>query len=95
MGSIVAQILAGKPLAESWLTTGSGDITVLIPSNVGVKIQARNEAADTVRRIISEFPGLNVQLLGSSVVAEGDINGGGPVLWITGNAGTIFIKRLN
>jgi DUF4097 and DUF4098 domain-containing protein YvlB len=95
MGSIMAQLLAGKPFAESWLTTGSGDITVLIPSNLGVRIQARNEAADTVRRIVSEFPGLHVQLVGSSVIAEGEINGGGPVLWITGNAGTIFIKRLN
>jgi DUF4097 and DUF4098 domain-containing protein YvlB len=95
MGSIFAQLLAGKPFAESWLTTGSGDITVLIPSNLGVKIQAKNAAADTVRRIVSEFPGLHVQLVGSSVIAEGEINGGGPVLWITGNGGTIFIKRLN
>jgi hypothetical protein len=94
-GNIFAQLLAGKPIAESWLTTGSGDITVLIPSNLGVRIQARNEAADTVRRIISEFPGLAVQLAGSSVIAQGEINGGGPVLWITGNGGTIFIKRLN
>jgi hypothetical protein len=95
MGSIYAQLLAGKPLADSVLRTGSGDITVLIPSNLGVSIQARNEAADTVRRIISEYSGISVQLVGGSVIAEGDINGGGPVLRISGNGGTIFIKRLN
>jgi DUF4097 and DUF4098 domain-containing protein YvlB len=94
-GNIFAQLLPGKPIAESWLTTGSGDITVLIPSNLGVRIRARNEAADTLRRIVSEFPNLAVRLAGSSVIAEGEINGGGPVLWITGNGGTIFIKRLN
>src|SRR6478672_11652530 len=33
MGSIIANILAGKPMADSFLSTGSGDITVLIPSN--------------------------------------------------------------
>jgi DUF4097 and DUF4098 domain-containing protein YvlB len=94
-GSIFAQLLAGKPFAESWLTTGSGDITVLIPSNLGVNIQARNEAVDTARRIVSEFGGLNIRLVGGSAIAEGEINGGGPVLWITGHRGTIFIKRLN
>jgi hypothetical protein len=29
------------------------------------------------------------------VIAEGPINGGGPVLRISGNNGTIFIKRSN
>ena len=40
VGSILASLLAGRPLADSFLTTGSGDITVTIPSNLGVTIRA-------------------------------------------------------
>jgi hypothetical protein len=80
-------------LQQSFLTTGNGDITVLIPSNLGVTIRAENEMADTLRRIISEFPGIPVRMRGSQVVAEGPINGGGPLLQISGAGGTIFIKR--
>ena len=72
----MASLLAGK-IAESFLTTGNGDITVVIPSNLGVTIRAENEMADTIRRIISEFPGIPVRMRGSQVVAEGLLNGGG------------------
>ncbi|SRR5581483_5980535 len=92
-GNIVAQLLPGRPLADSSLTTANGDITVLIPSNVGVMIQAHNASADSIRRIVSEFPNLEVRIAGSQVVAEGPVNGGGPVLRISGTGGTIFIKR--
>jgi DUF4097 and DUF4098 domain-containing protein YvlB len=92
MGSINASLLGGK-LAESYLSTGNGDITVTIPSNLGLTIRAENEMADTIRRIVSEFPGIPVRLRGSQVVAEGAINGGGPLLRISGTGGTIFILR--
>jgi len=76
MGSILANFLGGKP-ADSFLATGDGDITVLIPSNVGVTIRAQSEMADTVRRIVSEFPGIPVRRQGAQIVAEGPVNGGG------------------
>jgi len=38
-GSILADLLGAKP-ADSFLASGDGDITVLIPSNVGVTIRA-------------------------------------------------------
>jgi hypothetical protein len=91
-GNIIANFLAGR-IGESFLTTGNGDITVLLPSNLGVTVRAENEMADTLQRIISEFPGLPVRLRGSQIVAEGPINGGGPLLLISGAGGTIFIKR--
>ena len=94
MGSIVAGLLGGK-LADSFLATGGGDVTVFIPSNLGVTIRAENETADTLRRIVSEYPGLAVRMRGTRVVAEGPINGGGPELRISGTGGTIFIKRQN
>jgi DUF4097 and DUF4098 domain-containing protein YvlB len=93
IGSIIASLLAGKPMADSFLSTGSGDITVFIPSNVGVTIQAQNELSDSIRRIVSDFPGIRVRVEGGQVVAEGPVNGGGPILRISGTGGTIFIKR--
>jgi DUF4097 and DUF4098 domain-containing protein YvlB len=93
IGSIFASLLAGKQMADSFLSTGSGDITVFIPSNVGVTIRAQNQLSDTIRRIVSDFPGIRVRVEGGQVVAEGPVNGGGPVLRISGTGGTIFIKR--
>ena len=91
LGSIFASLMGSNP-GESYLATGNGDITVVIPSNVGVNIRAENRVADS-RRIVSEFPGIPVRLMGARVVAEGPVNGGGPVLGITGMGGTIFLKR--
>jgi len=93
VGSIIATLLAGKPLSDSFLSTGGGDITVFIPSNLGVTIRAQNELAGSIRRIVSDFPGINVRVEGGQVVAEGAVNGGGPVLRISGTGGTISIKR--
>jgi hypothetical protein len=93
VGSIIASLLAGKPMSGSFLSTGSGDITVIIPSNLGVTIRAQNELAGNIRRIVSEFPGISVRVEGGQVVAEGPVNGGGPILRISGTGGTIFIKR--
>ena len=92
-GNIMASLLAGQPPADSFLATGDGDITVVIPSNVGVNIRAENDLADSLRRIVSDFPDIPVRMRGTHVVAEGAINGGGPLLRISGTGGTIFIKR--
>lgn len=92
IGSINASLL-GSRIGDSYLATGNGDITVLIPSNVGVTIQAQNSMADTVRRIVSDFSNVQPRRQGTRVVAEGAINGGGPVLQLSGTGGTIFIKR--
>jgi hypothetical protein len=92
MGSILANFLGGKP-SDSFLASGDGDITVLIPSNVGVTIRAESEMADTLRRIVSEFPGIPVRRQGAHIVADGPVNGGGPLLRISATQGTIFIKR--
>ena len=93
VGSIIASLLAGKPMSDSFLSTGGGDITVIIPSNLGVTIRAQNELAGNIRRIVSDFPGISVRVVGGQVVAEGPVNGGGPILRISGTGGTIFIKR--
>jgi DUF4097 and DUF4098 domain-containing protein YvlB len=92
MGNILAS-LAGSGLSNSYMATGFGDITVLIPSNLGVTIQAEDDMADTVQRIVSDFAALQPRRQGTRIIAEGPINGGGPLLQISGMGGTIFIKR--
>lgn len=92
LGNIMATLF-GAHLAESFLATANGDITVLIPSNVSVTIRAQNDMADSLRRITSEFSAVNVRRLGRQVVAEGPVNGGGPLLQISATAGNIFIRK--
>ncbi len=86
-GSILANLL-GSRLGDSSLATGNGDITVLIPSNVGVTIQAQNNL-----RIVSEFREIAIRRQGPQLIAEGPLNGGGPLLQISAMGGTIFLKR--
>jgi hypothetical protein len=92
-GSILAE-LAGKPLEDSMLSTGAGDITVLIPSNLAVTIQAIN-AYPGSHRIVSDFAEIRPRL--GQVEAEsealGAINGGGPLLRLTASGGTIYLRR--
>ncbi len=97
-GNIWARLAAGHPIAESYLETAMGEIVVLIPEGLKLTIRANVDVADSVNRIQCEFPGVQVRLLDQgpgprTVVAEGAINGGGPVLRLHNMAGTILIKR--
>jgi len=90
LGNIIASLFNARLLANSFLQTGGGDITVLIPSNISVTLKAtRTGGAGT---IVSDFP-IRLKTRGGVLEAEGRINGGGPILQITGKDGTIFIRR--
>lgn len=92
LGNIVAALLGSK-LADSFLATANGDISVIIPSNVGVNIRAQNDLADTMRRIVTDFNSVTVRRQGRQIVAEGKVNGGGPLFQLSATAGTIFIRK--
>jgi DUF4097 and DUF4098 domain-containing protein YvlB len=93
-GDVVAQLLKDKRLKDSSLSTNSGDITVLIPSNLAVTVKARNESMIRLNAIISEFPEIRMESRAPQVaVAEGDLNGGGPLLRIAARNGTIYLRR--
>jgi DUF4097 and DUF4098 domain-containing protein YvlB len=83
-GSIVAEVLRGRPLGDSFLSTRAGDITVFLPSDTGVTVRAETDGA-----LECDFPGL--RRAGTSV--QGKINGGGPTLQLVGMGGRIEIKR--
>ena len=82
--------LANSFPADSFLSTGGGDITVLIPSNISVMLKATSTAG--AGTIVSDFP-IRISTRGALTAAEGRIHGGGPVLQIVGSGGTISIKR--
>jgi DUF4097 and DUF4098 domain-containing protein YvlB len=96
-GSILAELLSGNRIQDSTLSTSAGDITVFIASNVPLTVLARNDSGGATGRIISDFKEIRVkpgsQPGASPVLAEGALNGGGPVLRINVNGGTIYLRR--
>lgn len=92
-GSIIAQFLPGFPVMDSFLSTGAGDITVYIPSNLQISIRAQNRGTGNIRSVVSDFPEVHTRSFGGVVVAEAKLNGGGPLLQLTGTGGSIYIRR--
>ncbi|MGA3187529.1 MAG: hypothetical protein ABSF22_10505 [Bryobacteraceae bacterium] len=96
MGSILAELIAGGRLQDSLLSASAGDVTVLIPSKLALSVTARNDSGANPR-IDSDFPEVRAKSFGFShppTVAEGQINGGGPVLRINVGAGIIYLRKL-
>lgn len=93
LGDILAELIATGRFADSSLMSGSGDITVTIPANLGLAIRARNDMGQTPR-IVSDFPEVQTKSVNfrSPLVAQGTINGGGPILDLNAN-GTIYLRR--
>jgi hypothetical protein len=96
VGSILADLMAGMPLQNSILSTGTGDITVFIPSNLALTVRALCESG-RAGKIVSEFPEIPVRMINLpnpvSTSAEGALNGGGPLLQISAATGTIYLRR--
>ena len=93
-GNILAELLGGARIQDSSLVASGGDITVLIPSNLAMTIMARNSSGNGPR-IISEFPEIRVSSTKffQPLVAQGAINGGGPVLNLNATSGVIYLRR--
>lgn len=96
VGSIMADI-GDRRIADSFLSTQSGDITVLIPSTLALTVQAESESAGRVGKILSDFPEIRIRqgtwLFGLPITALGAINGGGPILRLSATGGIIYLKR--
>jgi hypothetical protein len=99
-GSILAELVSGPSIsghgmADSMLSTNAGDITVFIPSNLALTIQAINESGGA-GRIISDFPQVHSQMnvmAGGPQMAQGALNGGGPMLRVNVAGGSIYLRR--
>jgi DUF4097 and DUF4098 domain-containing protein YvlB len=99
-GGIVATLISsGGARTDSMLETTAGDITVYLADNLPVTVRASIELANghTIR---SDFPDIRVSSEGGSwpgprsVTAEGQLNGGGPVLKVRTTSGNINLRRL-
>jgi DUF4097 and DUF4098 domain-containing protein YvlB len=93
LGSILAQLMAGARLQNSSLMAASGDITVMIPSSMAISVMATNERGG-VPHVDSDFPGFRTPLtnFGRPPLAQGNINGGGPMLVLSGSD-MIYLRR--
>jgi len=92
VGSIIARFQT-QPAEDSFLSTSHGDITVWIPSNLKVTVRAQNASYGGPKRIVSDFPDIAVKLAGAATIAEGSLNGGGPLVKLAGTGGMIYIRR--
>ena len=97
-GPIVAKFISSRgERTDSVLETGVGDITIYLVPNINLTIRASIEAS-TGHRIMSDFPEIRVSSEGGQwdpkqVSAEGQLNGGGPVLKLRTSMGNIYIRR--
>jgi DUF4097 and DUF4098 domain-containing protein YvlB len=95
-GPIVATLTRGANFINSKLETSVGDIIVYVPDGLGVTIRAAVEVARG-EGIHSDFPELKITKSGNigprEVYAEGDLNGGGPVLRVHTATGNIQFLR--
>jgi hypothetical protein len=93
-GSIVADFAGASRLLDSSLATALGDITILVPSNLAVTIEAVN-VTPGAHRIVSDFADVRPRREQGNARSEasGAINGGGPVLRLTASGGTIYVRH--
>lgn len=99
-GPIIADLAKGVAVfTDSRLETSAGDIIVYIPDDLGLTIRATVEGARG-DGIESDFSNLKITKSNErwgphEVYAEGALNGGGPILHVHTNSGTIEIRRKN
>ena len=100
-GGIVVKLLSSAGAGDrsnSTLETSGGDITVYLANDLAISIRAEIEVANghTIR---SDFSDIHVSSEGGpwekTVTAEGQLNGGGPVLKVRTNSGNVNFRRVS
>lgn len=101
-GGIVVKLLSAAADAgrsNSTLETSAGDITVYLASDLAISIRAEIEIANG-HTVHSDFSDIHVSSEGGqwgpkTVTAEGQLNGGGPVLKVRTNSGNVNFRRVS
>jgi len=99
-GAIVVKLLSSSGgHTNSTLETSAGDITVYLANDLAISIRAEIEMGNghTIR---SDFSDIRVSSEGGqygpkTVTAEGQLNGGGPVLKVRTNSGNVDFRRVS
>jgi len=87
-GSVTAHI-TGQPKDDCRLTTSGGSVNVYMDENVGVTVDAKTSAG----YVDTDFPVTMKGKLKKSVL-RGDINGGGPELYLRTSGGNIYLNSI-
>lgn len=98
-GGIIAKFLSSGERTDSVLETGAGDVTVYLASDLAISIRAAIELANG-HNIHTDFSDIHVATEGGqwgpkTVTAEGQLNGGGPVLKVRTSSGNITFRRVS
>jgi DUF4097 and DUF4098 domain-containing protein YvlB len=98
-GGIVVKLLSSTGgHNNSTLETSAGDITVYLANDLAISIRAEIEIANghTIR---SDFSDIHISSEGGpwekTVTAEGQLNGGGPVLKVRTSSGNVSFRRVS
>jgi DUF4097 and DUF4098 domain-containing protein YvlB len=99
-GGIIVKLLSSTDAGRnnSTLETSAGDITVYLANDLAISIRAEIEIANGRNTIRSDFSDIRVSSEGEqwgpkTVRAEGQLNGGGPVLKVRTNSGNVNFRR--
>lgn len=98
-GGIAVKLLSSSGARNnSTLETSAGDITVYLANDLAITIQAEIEVANG-HAIRSDFSDIHISSEGGpwekTVTAQGQLNGGGPVLKVRTNSGNVNFRRIN
>ena len=101
-GGIIVKLLSSSGAASrsnSTLETSAGDITVYLANDLAISIRAEIEMGNG-HTIHSDFSDIRVSSEGGpygpkTVTAEGQLNGGGPVLKVRTNSGNVSFRRVS
>jgi DUF4097 and DUF4098 domain-containing protein YvlB len=100
-GGIIVKLLSSSAAARnnSTLETSAGDITVYLANDLAISVRAEIEIANG-HTIHSDFSDIHVSSEGGqwspkTVTAEGQLNGGGPVLKVRTNSGNVNFRRVS
>lgn len=94
-GNVQAYFVSGHPLMDSMIEANAGSVVLFLPVDMRVTVEAMVDFARNIRRIESEFPGIQVTRGDGfgGLQAIGQLNGGGPVLRVRNTTGRIIIRR--
>jgi DUF4097 and DUF4098 domain-containing protein YvlB len=87
-GSVTAHI-TGQPKDDCRLTTSGGSVNIYMDENVGITVDAKTSAG----YVDTDFPVTMKGKLKKSVL-RGDINGGGPELYLRTSGGNIYLNSI-